>query len=655
MPVSISVGGLAPKTSYDLRVVVVKPFATTVEDTVTFTTLAAAPVIEALSSRDVTATSANLRASINPQGTETTYHFEYGTTSAYGGSTAETNIGEALEGQSVEDHIEGLSDTTYHFRVVATNAIGTTTSPDQTFVYHPPVCPNQTVRQQTGASYLPDCRAYELVSPEDAAGTTLFTGGPQSPYASNPPRLSFVGQFSEVPGAAERSPINGTGDLYVATRGATGWRTRYVGPPGDEVGCAGGRPIVSGTGPPTTIQNDVMSDPGLNRFIDWNLGNPLECFSGWLGAIRFEDTNTAALGSNAPYLWNSNGDFLDRWPTSVADVTGAAENFSCPQDRNKVPYPENFYGVIPVPYFCTTYVSASKDLNHFVFSTQSGLFGDGGIGTAPGSAYDNDTAADTLTLVSKLPNGEPIPQEPGGKAGPEEKIQFPAVSADGSHILMGTAAKPACKQEDYPQGGTAEGLDPTCPILTQPTHLYMRVDHAVTYDVSAGQAVKYIGTTPDGSKVYFTTPLQLTGDDTDQSIDLYMWDESGGAPQLKRISVGDPAPAGNSDACASTWTTDCDIQTYSDSTISAATGNRGGLGHWFRDNPNPGYTDIAIAAATGDIFFYSPEQLVAGKGAPGKENLYFYREGSVRHVATLEDDRYCIPTPDGGFRQSDLQ
>ena len=62
--------------------------------------------------------------------------------------------------------LDGLqAGVTYHFRVVAENKWGTAFSPDTTFDYAPPGCPNDHVRQQSGASYLPDCRAYELVSP----------------------------------------------------------------------------------------------------------------------------------------------------------------------------------------------------------------------------------------------------------------------------------------------------------------------------------------------------------------------------------------------------------------------------------------------------------------------------------------------------------
>jgi hypothetical protein len=203
---------------------------------------------------------------------------------------------------------------------------------------------------------------------------------------------------------------------------------------------------------------------------------------------------------------------------------------------------------------------------------------------------------------------------------------------------MGTATKPACKQTDYPGGLIQEEL---CPIVTQPTHLYMRVGDAVSYDVSAGKPVHYVGTTPDGTHVYFTSDEQLTADDHDTSTDLYMWSENGGAPQLTRISAGDSGSAGDTDSCTSTWTEQCDVKVYDDSRISTTQGNQGGLGSWHKSNPNPGYTDNSIAAS-GDIYFYSPEQLVSGEGIPGKENLYVYRHGALQEVAALEDDSYCL-------------
>jgi hypothetical protein len=49
-----------------------------------------------------------------------------------------------------------------------------------------------------------------------------------------------------------------------------------------------------------------------------------------------------------------------------------------------------------------------------------------------------------------------------------------------------------------------------------------------------------------------------------------------------------------------------------------------------------GYTsDYFVAPESGDIYFYSPEVLEAGRGVSGQQNLYVYHDGSVQFVATL--------------------
>ena len=125
--------------------------------------------------------------------------------------------------------------------MVATNADGTSTVADHTFNFYPPACPNANVRQQTQANYLPDCRAYELVSPGDAGGTQLYPGGPNTGYASSPSALLLhraVGHDPRLRGQPQQQHR----DLYVATRTATGWVSRYVGLPANEFATSGGPP-----------------------------------------------------------------------------------------------------------------------------------------------------------------------------------------------------------------------------------------------------------------------------------------------------------------------------------------------------------------------------------------------------------------------------
>src|SRR5205085_3110205 len=77
--------------------------------------------------------SATLNGSVDPHGLSTNVHFEYGTTTSYGQTTAiQTKTGNTY--QSVSANISGLNaSTTYHFRIVATNSSGTVHGSDRTF------------------------------------------------------------------------------------------------------------------------------------------------------------------------------------------------------------------------------------------------------------------------------------------------------------------------------------------------------------------------------------------------------------------------------------------------------------------------------------------------------------------------------------------
>src|SRR5262249_13400309 len=143
----------------------------------------------------------------------------------------------------------------------------------------------------------------------------------------------FTADYGDIPGTGG-NPINTTGDLYVSTREAGGWKTKFVGVPGSVSGCAGGRPQYSGAGLASTVQNDVKANKNLERVVDWQLGNPTQCVWDPIGrALRVVDNNTAPYASMPPWVWDtSNGNFVTRLPTSVADVPGAKENFDCHQE-----------------------------------------------------------------------------------------------------------------------------------------------------------------------------------------------------------------------------------------------------------------------------------------------------------------------------------
>ena len=92
--VSASLTGLASGTTYHYRVVATNSSGTGRGADGIFTT-SSAPVAVTGPATSVTPTSATLNGTVDPNGRETTWYFEYGTSTSYGSKTAEKNAGPA--------------------------------------------------------------------------------------------------------------------------------------------------------------------------------------------------------------------------------------------------------------------------------------------------------------------------------------------------------------------------------------------------------------------------------------------------------------------------------------------------------------------------------------------------------------------------------
>ncbi|HET7120876.1 MAG TPA: hypothetical protein VFI17_06450, partial [Solirubrobacterales bacterium] len=203
-------------------------------------------------------TSATLKAKINPRfWADTAYYLEYGIQPCIEGGCAKVpappgrtltdqvvNVGVTSEGVD----LSGLAPaTTYHYRFVAQSSGGgpvigldgkSGEEAEGTFTTLPvappqPPCPaNEPFRAGPGAK-LPDCRAYEMVSPIDKNGADIevvfnSNGFPAAlnQAAANGDAITYSAYraFGEV----ESSPYS---SQYVASRGAGGWSSRGISPP----------------------------------------------------------------------------------------------------------------------------------------------------------------------------------------------------------------------------------------------------------------------------------------------------------------------------------------------------------------------------------------------------------------------------------------
>jgi hypothetical protein len=202
---------------------------------------------------------ATLRGSVNPQGVPiNACEFEYGPEPSYGAGVpcAESPAAISAGGASVAVHADltGLAPGLYHFRLTVLSANGSASGGDLTVAVpgqplgppSPSACANAAIRAQQPAAQLPDCRAYELVSPPDKNGTDVKNNNSvQAAFDGDGAVFSSLGGFADSPSATVLS-------YYRAQRGADGWATRGISPP----------VVPQGNAILSTSMMDVSSDLG---------------------------------------------------------------------------------------------------------------------------------------------------------------------------------------------------------------------------------------------------------------------------------------------------------------------------------------------------------------------------------------------------------
>jgi hypothetical protein len=238
--VSADVKGLEPNTDYVVTLVASNAGGSESDGPQSFHTTAVGPTGETMPAFAIQGgTEAILGGRINPKNSATTYRIEYGTTTAYGNTVPAGGSASAGSGGSYEifsQRIGGLSPSTvYHFRVVFENASGQVIGRDENFETAPagsasePTCPNATLRTENNSTALPECRAYEKVSPDDKNGFDAGANGAvqQSNYVASTQGSALVfesfGAFADTKAA---SLLN----QYLSRRGPGGWETHGLTP-----------------------------------------------------------------------------------------------------------------------------------------------------------------------------------------------------------------------------------------------------------------------------------------------------------------------------------------------------------------------------------------------------------------------------------------
>jgi hypothetical protein len=330
-------------------------------------------------------------------------------------------------------------------------------------------CTNAAPRTGPSAR-LPDCRAYEQVSPPDKNGTdALLTGDVAPEQASSKGSSVVYMSLSSFAGSSGSELPN----AYLSTRNEDGWQTRGLTPPTPQA-----------------------TPPGIDP-LDYEFSADLSQF---VLSVPFQNLTPGVLpeapaGVRNLYLGHTDGSYslVTTAPPSVSPPANCGECF--------------------ITKDLSVFAGASSDFSHVIFEANEGLLGTGAPSAPVDSLYES--SGGQVRLVGILPDGAIAAggSEPGAGIGIFYSAVTPAasqsvnhaISLDGSHIVFQAAA----------DGGVPD------PAQSGLTELYDRINGSSTIEISIpAEGATPANTTPeparfwaasaDGSLVFFTSSAELT-------------------------------------------------------------------------------------------------------------------------------------------------
>jgi hypothetical protein len=450
--VSAAVNGLEPDTAYRFRLAAGNANGSSQSAQAQFQTLGPGLISASLQSGGTRG--ATFLANVEPNTEPTTVLLEYGTSDAYGSSTAPVSVGDGSAGVQVTLQLERLApETAYHARVVVHNASGTVTSAD--------------IILRTYALVglgLPDGREYELVTPVENAPYVY------SPFGGNAPGAGISGLTTKLP--VQASP-DGSAVMYVADPTAGSPGSGYIGP---------------GTGNEYLARRSTAGE--------WITANvqPAGVLHGFYAAFSANLTE-GVLDSNVPLVTGAPpGAYTDLYSRNLPDGEYQAFFTGAPPNRTVGQFGAAGVGGEKKALW-EFYAGASADFSRQFFAANAALSAgavDGGAGE--NNLYESTTGG--LRLLNVLPDGSTEPNATFG-SGPINYDNPPgvthAISADGARVFWTDLnTGDLYVRED---GATTTQIDASQGPGTSGGGLFWTASS-------------------DGSKVFFTDCSQLTPDST---------------------------------------------------------------------------------------------------------------------------------------------
>jgi DNA-binding beta-propeller fold protein YncE len=187
-PVAATLTELHANSTYYFRLVAEGENGASYGATKSFTTPTAVEGLSTGPVMNLQSEGATLTGSLSPNGLDTHYYFQWGTSTAYGNTSPEppgTDAGLGDEVVKAETPLSGLApNTVYHYRLVGENQLGTTFGADQTFQTSGP--PRITSKPVTGVGHETATLNAE-VNPGELTTTYHFEYGETTEYGTEVP------------------------------------------------------------------------------------------------------------------------------------------------------------------------------------------------------------------------------------------------------------------------------------------------------------------------------------------------------------------------------------------------------------------------------------------------------------------------------------
>ena len=181
---------------------------------------AAAPEARTTGVNGVTSGAATLIGTVDANGKETTYFFEYGKNRRYGSRTPDTTAGKSDGRARVRAQVDGLEpNTTYHFRLVARNPDGVRSGGDRTF---------KTKPQPLGLQISTAPNPVEFGSPTLIFGTLTGTGNANQRVQLQQRAFPFTGNWADFGNPVVTEPNGAFSIAVLPLPLTTQFRVRHV-------------------------------------------------------------------------------------------------------------------------------------------------------------------------------------------------------------------------------------------------------------------------------------------------------------------------------------------------------------------------------------------------------------------------------------------